>query len=280
MSLFPQHLLDFHDAPMMDRPLRVLVACEFSGIVRDAFAAMGHFARSVDLLPTEALSEPVRYRHEFGCISGHAEYDPACDECVYGEPWCHRCDAYAYECLCLGPTEDEAEYADDCEHGARHLSGDLFTVWDIDSYDLLIAHPPCTYLANSGVRWLHERPERWAQLDEAAEFFRRVLDLPVPRICVENPVPHRYAVERIGRTYDQTIQPWQFGHGETKRTCLWLRNLPPLVPTKVVEGREARIHRMPPGPERQKERSRFFPGVARAMAEQWGGRMARDEVAA
>ena len=112
--------------------MRVLVACEFSGTVRNAFAARGHFARSVDLLPTESHPEPVRFRGDFGCME-HASYDPTCEACEHDEPWCHRCDAYAYECACLGPTEDEAEYLPTCEHGARHLSGDLFTVDDIDT---------------------------------------------------------------------------------------------------------------------------------------------------
>jgi hypothetical protein len=153
--------------------------------------------------------------------------------------------------------------------GARHLAGDLFTVEDIESYDLLIAHPPCTRLTNSGVRWLNER-NLWADLDDAAAFFRAILDLPVLHKAIENPIPHKYALDRIGQKYSQIIQPWQFGHGETKATCLWLKNLPKLVPTDIVEGREARVHRMPPGPDRWKERSRFFPGIASAMAEQWG----------
>ena len=144
----------------------------------------------------------------------------------------------------------------------------------------MVAHPPCTYLTNSGVRWLHERPERWAKLDEGAAFFRALLEADIPRIAVENPVPHKYAVERIGRSYDQTIQPWQFGHGETKRTCLWLKGLPPLAPTKVVSGREARVHLMPPGPDRQKERSRFFTGIAAAMADQWTVAALRESEAA
>lgn len=248
--------------------MRVLVACEFSGAVRDAFAARGHFARSVDLLPTESLPEPVRFRADFGCCQ-HPGFTPGCEDCEHDEPWCHAHGQYAYECPCLGPTEDEAAYTDDCESGARHLAGDLFTVEDIESYDLLIAHPPCTRLTNSGVRWLNER-NLWADMHEAADFFRRILDLPVARIAVENPIPHRYALERIGRKYSQIIQPWQFGHGETKATCLWLENLPRLVPTEVVAGREARVHLMPPGPDRWKLRSLTYPGIAAAMADQWG----------
>lgn len=187
--------------------MKVLVACEYSGIVRDAFLARGHEALSCDILPTESP----------------------------------------------GP----------------HYQGDVRDLLLLGRYwDLIVAHPPCTRLTNAGVRWLHER-HLWAELDEACEFFRLFLDHPCPRIAIENPIPHKYAIERIGRKHDQVLQPWQFGHGETKAICLWLKGLPPLVPTDVVEGREARVHRMPPGPERAKERSRFFPGVAAAMAEQW-----------
>ena len=265
------------------RPYRVAVYCEFSGVVRRAFAARGFFARSVDLLPTESHDQAVHYRDAFGCWQ-HESYRPGCDDCAYDEPWCHRHGMYAYECPCLGPTEDEAEYADDCEHGARHLAGDAFTLEDIEGYDLLIAHPPCTRLTNSGVRWLNER-NLWAELDQAADFFRRILELPVPKIAIENPIPHKYALERIGRKYDQIIQPWMFGHGETKATCLWLKNLPPLVPTHMdndmfheptPKEREQRIWKLPPSPDRWKERSRTYEGIANAMAEQWG-RLERKE---
>lgn len=248
--------------------MRILVACEFSGAVRDAFASRGHFARSVDLLPTESHPEAVKFRGDFGCYE-HETYTADCEACEHDEPWCHLHDMHAYECICLGPTEDEAEYTDDCESGARHLAGDLFTVEDIESYDLVIAHPPCTRLTNSGVRWLNER-NLWAELDEAAAFFRRILELPVHSLCVENPIPHRHALERIGQKYTQIIQPWQYGHGETKATCLWLKNLPPLVPTNIVSGREARIHKLPPSADRWKLRSLTYPGIAEAMAEQWG----------
>lgn len=258
--------------------MRVLIACEFSGAVRDAFTARGHFARSVDLLPTESLPEPVTFRGDFGCTE-HPTYDPSCEACEHEEPWCHRHDTWAYECPCLGPTEDEAEYHESCEHGARHLSGDLFSVEDIESYDLLIAHPPCTRLTNSGVRWLNER-NLWDEMYQAADFFRAILELPIARKAVENPIPHRYAVERIGRKYDQIIQPWQFGHGETKATCLWLQNLPALQPTNVVAGREGRIHRLPPSPDRWKLRSVTYQGIADAMADQWGRLPRRLEAAA
>ena len=187
---------------------KVLVACEYSGIVRDAFIRADHDAVSCDLLPSESDAGP-------------------------------------------------------------HIQGDVRELL-LEPWDLVIAHPPCTYLANSGVRWLHERPGRWTKLHDACAFFRACLDANAPMVAVENPVIHKYAVECIGRRQDQTVQPWQFGHGETKRICLWLRGLPPLEPTDVVEGREARVWRMAPGPDRQKERSRFFRGVAEAMAAQWG----------
>lgn len=203
-----------------EKPLKVLVACEFSGVVRRAFNALGHEAWSCDLLPAEDRSN----RHITGDVRNH-----------------------------LGDG------------------------WDL----LMVAHPPCTRLCNSGVRWLHKAPpgrelkDMWEELDEAADLFSTLWNADIPRIAIENPVMHKHAKARI-RNYEpfaQSVQPWQFGHGETKRTCLWLKNLPPLAATDVVEGREQRVHRMPPGPDRWKERSRFFPGIAKAMAEQWGGIM-------
>lgn len=161
----------------------------------------------------------------------------------------------------------------------RHIVGDIRDVL-ADGWDLLIVcHPPCTRLCNSGVRWLRSPPpgrtlpEMWAELDDAAALFSACWNAPVPHVAVENPVMHRHAKERIAgyQPFAQSVQPWQFGHGETKRTCFWLRNLPPLSPTAIVEGREARIHRMPPGAARARERSRTFPGIAEAMADQWGG---------
>ena len=155
------------------------------------------------------------------------------------------------------------------ERPGNHIQGDVrphLTGW----WDLLIAHPTCTRLCNSGVRWLHERPELWPQMIEAAVFFREILNAPIARIAVENPVMHGYARSIVGRGPDQTIQPYEYGHGETKRTGLWLKNLPKLTPTNRVDGRVARVHRMPPGPGRWRERSRFFEGIAAAMADQWG----------
>jgi hypothetical protein len=133
------------------------------------------------------------------------------------------------------------------------------------SWDLMIAHPPCTHLAVSGARWFKEK---WREQAEALDFMRYLLDAPIPRIAIENPVS---VISSKIRKPDQIIQPWQHGHGETKATCLWLKNLPKLTPSNVVEGREARVHRLSPGPNRWKERSRTFEGIAAAMAEQWGG---------
>ncbi|MFZ5666986.1 MAG: hypothetical protein ACOY7L_17370 [Pseudomonadota bacterium] len=161
----------------------------------------------------------------------------------------------------------------------RHIVGDVRDILH-DGWDMLIvAHPPCTRLCNSGVRWLSSPPpgktadQMRIELEEGAALFSDMWNAPIPHVAVENPVMHKHAKALI-RNYTepaQSVQPWQFGHGETKRTCLWLRNLPPLKPTLVVEGREARVHRMSPGPDRWKERSRFFPGIAEAMADQWGG---------
>lgn len=139
--------------------------------------------------------------------------------------------------------------------------------------DMLIAHPPCTYLCNSGVRWLHSDKGRWAHMEEAAEFFRWILDLPIPFIAVENPVMHRYAREAIGGERPAfTVQPWQFGDPAKKRTCFWTRGLPPLVPTSNMTAADARAdcHLASPGPDRWKERSRTYPGIAIAIATQWG----------
>ena len=196
---------------------KVLVACEFSGIVRNAFLARGFDAWSCDLLRAEDGSN-------------------------------------------------------------RHITGDVRDILH-DGWDMLIvAHPPCTRLCNSGVRWLHKPPasrtlaEMWSELDEGAELFSEMWNAPIPHVCVENPVMHKHAKARIRnyQEFTQSIQPWQFGHPETKRTCLWLRQLPDLQPTNIVEGREPRVHHASPGPNRWRERSRFFTGVAKAMADQWG----------
>jgi len=187
--------------------MKVLVACEFSGTVRDAFIEQGHDAVSCDLLPTEKPG--------------------------------------------------------------LHYQGDIRNMLSVDVWDLMIAHPPCTYIANSGVSWLYRKEGRWEQMREGARFFKMLLDTDIDKICIENPIIHKYAVEIIGRRQDQVIQPWMFGHGEQKATCLWLKNLPPLEPTDIVDGREQRLHRLPPSKDRAKIRSMTYPGIAQAMAEQW-----------
>ena len=181
--------------------MRVLIACEFSGVVRDAFLLRGHSAMSCDLLYSERP----------------------------------------------GP----------------HYVGDVRDVLH-DGWDLMVAHPPCTYLASSGARWWKERLELQRQ---ALEFVQELMDAPIDRIAIENPVGK---ISTAIRKPDQIIQPWMFGHGETKATCLWLKELPLLQPTDIVDGREARIHHMPPSKDRWKLRSITYSGVARAMAEQWG----------
>ena len=150
----------------------------------------------------------------------------------------------------------------------HHLVGDVRDVIARGAWDLGVFHPPCTRLTNSGVRWLDER-NLWGELDEAADLFRACLHAPIPHKRVENPIPHKHALARIGRKYDQIIQPWQFGHGETKATCLWLEGLSKLTPTNIVAGREARIHKLPPSADRWKIRSETYQGIADAFADQF-----------
>ena len=159
----------------------------------------------------------------------------------------------AWSCDLL-PSEGPAEW---------HMERDIRDVLD-SGWDLAVLHPPCTHLAVSGARWFHLKRTEQA---EALDFVRLLLAAPIPRIALENPIS---IISSKIRKPDQIIQPWQFGHGEVKGTCLWLKNLPKLVPTNIVEGREARVHKMPPGPNRWKERSRTFKGIAEAMAQQWG----------
>ena len=154
-------------------------------------------------------------------------------------------------------------------HPEWHIQGDAVAEAYSGKYNLMIAFPPCTYLANSGVQHLHKNPKRWVSLFEGAKFFKKLLDAPIKHIVIENPIMHKYGKQLIGCNQDQVIQPWMFGHGEQKATCLWIKNLPKLQPTKIVEGREQRIWKIPPGPERQRLRSKTFPGIAKAMAEQW-----------
>lgn len=201
--------------------MRVLVACEFSGVVRRAFRALGHEAWSCDLLPAEDGEEAHHYQDDIKRV------------------------------VWFGP---------------KH-------------WDLVIAHPPCTYLNRAGWHWVNKPDQHTLPLKgeprkqaarEAADFFMWFLNLPVGRVAVENPRPICH-VNLPPST--QVIQPWQFGHGEVKETHLWLKGLPPLQPTKVVEGREAKVHKASPGPNRWKERSRTYEGIAKAMAEQWGGKV-------
>lgn len=181
--------------------MRVLIACEFSGIVREAFKAKGHDAWSCDLLPTE--------------IPG------------------------------------------------KHIQGNVLSLLS-GGWDLMIAHPPCTHLAVSGARWFKDKG---VEQIESLNFVASLMCSATPKICIENPIS---IISTRIRKPDQIIQPWMFGHGETKATCLWLKGLPKLMPTAIVDGREARVHKMTPGPDRWKERSRTFPGIANAMADQWG----------
>ena len=152
------------------------------------------------------------------------------------------------------------------ETEGHHCAGDIMEIpldwWE--RFDLAICHPPCTHLAVSGARWFKEKQ---AEQAEALNFVRYLMALPIPRIAIENPIS---IISSKIRKPDQIIQPWQFGHGETKATCLWLKNLPKLEPTNIVDGRDDRIHKMPPGPNRWKERSRTYKGIAEAMASQWG----------
>jgi site-specific DNA-cytosine methylase len=181
--------------------MKILVACEFSGIVREAFRAKGHDAWSCDLLPTE-------------------------------QP-------------------------------GNHIQGDVLGILN-DGWDLMIAHPPCTHLAVSGARWFKDKEKEQLQ---ALFFVERLMNASIERICIENPVS---VISSKIRKPDQIIHPWQFGHGETKATCLWLKDLPFLVPNNIVEGRENKVHKMAPSATRWRDRSRTYTGIAQAMAEQWG----------
>lgn len=150
----------------------------------------------------------------------------------------------------------------------NHYQCDIREVLHAQAWDLGIFFPPCTRLANSGVRWLRER-NLWDDMREGAEFFKMLWESGIPRIGMENPIPHKYALEIIGVKYTQIVQPWMFGHPESKATCLWLKNLPPLRPTRIVKGRKQRIWKMSPSPTRARDRSVTYKGIARAMANQW-----------
>lgn len=160
----------------------------------------------------------------------------------------------AYSCDLL-PTEGNPDW---------HFQEDILELLKRESFDLGIFHPPCTHLAVSGARWFKNKQQEQA---ECLDFVRLLMDAPIPKICIENPVS---IISSKIRKPDQIIQPYWFGHGETKATCLWLKNLPKLIPTDIVDGRINRVHREPPGPERWKNRSRTYQGIADAMAEQWG----------
>jgi hypothetical protein len=173
----------------------------------------------------------------------------------------------AWSCDLL-QSEDDDEF---------HVVGDVKPLLELP-WDLMVAHPPCTFLAVSGARWLYNddgsRYEpRWRMRDEALDFVRLLMAAPIQRIAIENPVS---VISSEIRKPDQIIHPWQFGHGETKATCLWLKNLPKLVPTNIVDGRETRVHKMPPGPDRWKERSRTYQGIADAIAAQWSQAVQRE----
>ena len=173
----------------------------------------------------------------------------------------------AWSCDIL-PAEDGSPH---------HYQCDVFEVLSMD-WNLMVAHPPCTFLSNSGVCWLKENPERLENMRKGALFFRSLLEAPIRYKAIENPIMHKYAVDIIGRRQDQAVQPWMFGHMERKATCLWLDGLPPLVPTnnvkeemlKLPKNKQQRLHYLPPSADRQKERSRTYQGIADAMAAQWG----------
>jgi hypothetical protein len=186
--------------------MRVLVACEYSGRVRDAFSEMGHYAVSCDLLVSDSP-------------------------------------------------------------GGIHYQGDVLDII-CDGWDLMIAHPPCTHLAVSGARHFEQKRQSGVQ-QEALDFVEKLMLANIPKIAIENPIS---IISSQIRKPDQIIQPWQFGHGETKATCLWLKGLPKLTPTEIVDGRENRVHKMPPSPDRWKKRSATYQGIADAMAAQWGGK--------
>lgn len=195
--------------------MRILVACEYSGRVREAFRKLGHDAWSCDLLP----------------------------------------------------SDDNSPY---------HIQGDVLDHL-ADGWDMMIAHPPCTYLTNAGVTWLTRQPGRKAKMVDGAKFFKKLFDADIPMIAVENPIMHKSAVEIIGRRQDQVLQPWMFGHMERKATCLWLKGLPPLVSTnnvkeammKLPKNVQQRLHYLPPSKDRWKLRSTTYQGIADAMAAQW-----------
>jgi len=256
--------------------LRVLIACEYSGAVRNAFRALGHHAWSCDLLPTDApgLHYQGDVRH---LLDGWAPVRHQCECDPEGEGLCQLSGEDTSECPCFGPTQDDVEYRE-TEHGlfARPV--------DRPRWDLMVAHPPCTYLCSSGLHWNKRRPERAAQTEEALAFVRLLLDAPIPHIALENPIG---CISTRLRPPTQTIQPWQFGHAESKATCLWLKNLPPLVPTQILAKPERGywVNQTPsgqnnlgPSADRWKIRSATYPGIAAAMADQWSRALSSEEL--
>jgi len=196
--------------------MKILIACEYSGTVRDAFIAKGHNAMSCDLLPTDAPG--------------------------------------------------------------NHYQGDVKDILN-DGWDMLIAHPPCTYMCNSGVSHLHKDPSRWIELFKAGKLFKQFLDADIPKIVIENPIMHKYGKQLIGGIkQSQVVPPWMFGHKEQKATCLWIKGLPILIETNNVKeemlllpaNQRQRMHYLPPSPDRWKIRSTTYGGLANAMADQWG----------
>ncbi len=195
--------------------MKILVACEYSGRVREAFRRLGFNAYSCDLLPSD-------------------------------------------------------------DNSPFHIQGDVLSILN-DGWDLMIAHPPCTYLSNSGVSWLYKNKDRWKDLITGAVFFRKLMEANIPAIAIENPIMHKYAKAIIGREQSQLVQPWMFGHPESKATCFWLKGLPVLTETlnvhqefKSLSKKEAqRIHYLPPSKDRWKIRSTTYQGIADAMADQW-----------
>ena len=261
--------------------MRVLVACEYSGAVRDSFLALGHEAVSCDLLPTDAPGP-----HYQGDVTNLLEgWKPVvcagdmleCEECE--EPFCPEHGKHYGDCHCFGPTDDSLEYTE--------KDGILFArPLDSPHWDLMICHPPCTYLTSAGLHWNKRRPERAVLTEEALQFIKVLLDAPIAGIALENPVG---CISSRIRKPDQIIQPYNFGADASKATCLWLKGLPLLTPTERFMGRTVEVNgkkverfsnqtdsgqnNLPPSSDRWKLRSATYPGIAHAMASQWGGQV-------
>lgn len=257
---------------MKEINMRVLVACEYSGVVRDAFKSAGHNAWSCDFLPSESTGAHYEgdVRH---MLEGWepVQFTSQCDS--DGSGWCHLRDVDPSECPCIGPTQDGVEYME--------KDGTLFgRLIDHPHWDLMIAHPPCTYLCSSGLHWNSRTAGRSDKTEEALAFVKLLMDAPIPMIALENPVG---CISTRIRKPDQIIQPWQFGHNASKSTCIWLKNLSPLIsteiyPPRMVNGKkrwgnqiDSGQNNLAPSEDRWKIRSRTYKGIADAMAQQWGG---------